>query len=172
MKKWLGRLVFFSVCYVASVATVVFGLSDHIIDNAVSLKMLASRVNTLEETVSLKHVQKLTVTAYSPRRVETDDDPFINASMTPVSEGQIAVSRDLFNDGWVFYRYVYIKGYGIFEIRDLMNVRYKKRIDVFFNDTRKARQWGVKRLTVALLANTENRLLRGTKGLASPPIIQ
>ena len=44
--------------------------------------------------------------------------------MRKVRQGTIAVSRDLFDQGWVFGRKVRIEGLGIFEINDLMNKRF------------------------------------------------
>lgn len=112
----------------------------------------------VQRAEEVRTIRPLTVTAYSPRVVETDSTPFINASMTRVAEGQIAVSRDLFFNSWVFGRKVWIQDYGIFEIRDLMANKDKhgrpirRTVDVFFFSTRKAKKFGRKSLIVALLA--------------------
>lgn len=98
-------------------------------------------------------VKEVTVTAYSPTVEECDADPFITASMARVRPGIVAVSRDLFEEGWVFGKKVYVKGHGIFEIADLMSKRYSQRMDIFFPDTNQARQFGKKQITVALLAS-------------------
>lgn len=100
--------------------------------------------------ISENNVKNVTVTAYSPRKIETDDDPTVTASMTKVREGIIAVSRDLFENGWTFGKKVYIKGHGVFEIQDLMNERFENRIDVFMWNTKKARKFG-KNETIATL---------------------
>jgi 3D (Asp-Asp-Asp) domain-containing protein len=98
-------------------------------------------------------VKEVTVTAYSPTIEECGPDPFTTASMGKVRPGIIAVSRDLFDEGWVFGKKVYVKGHGIFEIADLMSKRYTQRMDIFFPDTDQARQFGKKQITVALLAS-------------------
>lgn len=98
-------------------------------------------------------VKEVTVTAYSPTVEECGPDPQTTASMGKARPGIVAVSRDLFDEGWVFGKKVYVKGHGIFEIADLMSKRYTQRMDIFFPDTNQARQFGKKQVTVALLAS-------------------
>lgn len=54
------------------------------------------------EQFNLQQVKTLTVTAYTPHPNETDNTPTITASMQKVRAGTVAVSRDLFKQGWVF----------------------------------------------------------------------
>jgi 3D (Asp-Asp-Asp) domain-containing protein len=112
---------------------------------------LKKHISYLKKTLKDTRVLYLTVTAYSPRKHETDSDPFITASMQPVREGGVAVSRDLFYAGWVFGREVYIEGYGIFVIADLMHKRKTNQIDIFRFNTKDALKFGRKTLRVALL---------------------
>ncbi len=98
-----------------------------------------------------REVQQVTVTAYNPTHDQTDGDPLIAASMRKVRPGTVAVSRDLFDQGWVFGKKVRIEGLGIFEINDLMNPRHTKRVDVFMWDEKEAQAFGKKRVKVALL---------------------
>ncbi len=98
-------------------------------------------------------VKEVTVTAYSPTVEECGPDPQNTASMGKPRPGIVAVSRDLFDEGWVFGKKVYVKGHGIYEIADLMSSRYTQRMDIFFPDTNQARQFGKKQITVALLAS-------------------
>lgn len=115
------------------------------------ISQLQNRINNFKKHLNIKSVKTVTVTAYSARKVETDDTPTITASMTKVREGTVAVSRDLFNKGWVFGKKIYIQGYGIFEINDLMHSRYTERIDIFMWSTNKAYNFGKKNLVAALL---------------------
>ena len=108
-------------------------------------------VPLLSQQKDMSIVRVLTVTAYSPRRSETDATPFINAAGAKVAEGQIAVSKDLFLAGWVYGRPVWIEGYGVYKIMDRMNYRYTDRIDIFMWSTKKAKKFGLKRRIVALL---------------------
>lgn len=96
-------------------------------------------------------IKDLTITAYSPTTEECGEDPFTTASMRTVRPGFVAVSRDLFEQGWKFGKKVYVKGHGVFEIADLMGKRHTKRLDIFIPDTKEALRFGKKQLTVALL---------------------
>ena len=96
-------------------------------------------------------IKELTLTAYSPTVKECGPNPTVTASMTKVRPGIVAVSRDLFDQGWVFGKKVYVKGHGVFEIADLMSRRHTERIDIFFPSTKDARRFGVQQATVALL---------------------
>ena len=44
--------------------------------------------------------------------------------------------------GWMEGDLIYLEGIGVFEVADRMNKRWKKRIDVFFFDTKEARRFG------------------------------
>ena len=108
----------------------------------------------LENRKQLKEFKRrrtLTVTAYSPRTEETDSTPYTTATNSRVRQGIVAVSRDLFNQGWVFGKRVYIKNYGVYVIDDLMADHKKNQVDIFMFDTSKALNFGKKELTVHLL---------------------
>lgn len=115
-------------------------------------KKLAEEARILQKAVNQKReVLKVTVTAYNPVEEQCDEDPFIAASMRPVRAGTVAVSRDLFDQGWVFGKKIRIEGLGIFEINDLMNARFSRRIDVFMWDESEARRFGKRTSKAALL---------------------
>jgi len=99
----------------------------------------------------MKRAKDVTITAYTPTKRECDNDPLVTASMRKVRLGTVAVSRDLFAEGWVFGMKIYIWGHGIFEINDLMNARYLDRVDIFMWDKAKAKKFGKRRAKVALL---------------------
>ena len=115
-------------------------------------KGMVEEVRLLQKALTNSPVRTVTVTAYNPTTDQCDDDPLIAASMRKVRQGTIAVSRDLFDQGWVFGRKVRIEGLGIFEINDLMNKRFTQRIDIFMWDETEARQFGKKNIRAALLA--------------------
>jgi 3D (Asp-Asp-Asp) domain-containing protein len=97
-------------------------------------------------------VATVTVTAYNAEAAQTDTDPDIAASMRRVRPGTIAVSRDLFDKGWVFGRKVRIEGLGIFEINDLMAARHDKSIDIFMGSNHQCQNFGKRRTKAALLS--------------------
>ncbi|EPR43650.1 hypothetical protein dsx2_2267 [Desulfovibrio sp. X2] len=104
-----------------------------------------------EKLKSMTRRKILTVTAYSPRECETDSTPFITASNSPVRAGIVAVSRDLFENGWVFGKKVYIKNLGVFVIDDLMAESKRDHLDIFIYDPVQAQNFGAKKLEVFLL---------------------
>lgn len=101
--------------------------------------------------LDLKRSRQVTVTAYSPRVQETDSTPYRTASNRPVRQGIVAVSRDLFDMGWVFGRKVYLKGLGLFTIDDLMASDKRNQIDIFMDDTAEALDFGRRSVRASLL---------------------
>jgi len=94
----------------------------------------------------------LTVTAYSSDELrEYPGQELLTASSTKPKEGGIAVSRDLFQQGWVFGKKVYIKNHGVFVITDLMADRKTKWVDIYMNDQDRALQFGKRKIEVVLL---------------------
>jgi len=94
-----------------------------------------------------KHSLRVTATAYSSHRGQTDSTPFLAAWSNHIRPGMkiIAVSRDL------LYKYglrngsrVRIGGLrGYYRVRDKMNKRYKRRIDIYMGmNRRRALRWG------------------------------
>lgn len=78
--------------------------------------------------VKVYHSYTVTLTAYSPSRGETDSTPNKTAILEkPIPGKTCAVSRDLID---YLGKKVYILGYGVFKVNDLMNKRYEKRIDI------------------------------------------
>jgi LysM repeat protein len=100
-----------------------------------------------------KHRLRVTATAYSSHRGQTDKTPFLAAWNNHIRPGMkiIAVSRDL------LYKYgmkngtkVKIAGLrGYYTVRDKMNKRYKKRIDIYMGvNRRRALRWGRRRVVI------------------------
>jgi 3D (Asp-Asp-Asp) domain-containing protein len=94
----------------------------------------------------------LTVTAYTSIELqEYPEQQLLTASSAKPKEGAIAVSRDLFKQGWVFGKKVYIKDHGVFIITDLMSNSKSKSVDIYMNDQERAMQFGKKQIEVVLL---------------------
>ena len=94
-----------------------------------------------------KHKLRVTATAYSSHRGQTDKTPFLAAWNNRLRPGMkiIAVSRDLLTKyGLRNGSRVRIGGLpGIYRVRDKMNKRYRKRIDIYMGmNRRKALRWG------------------------------
>ena len=90
---------------------------------------------------------RVIATAYTSHPEETDDTPFLAAWNNRLVPGMkvIAVSRDLLSVyGMKNGTKVRISGLpGIYHVRDKMNKRFKKRIDIYMGmDRQKALRWG------------------------------
>lgn len=91
----------------------------------------------------------VTATAYTPCKFECDDTPFITASGKTVRDGIIAVSRDL-HKILPFGSKVKINN-EIYTVDDLMNRRWKKRIDFFVWSKSSARAFGKRQVVMEIL---------------------
>lgn len=94
-----------------------------------------------------KRKLRVTATAYSSHAGQTDSTPFLAAWNNRLRPGMkvIAVSRDMLSRyGMRNGTKVRIGGLpGYYRVRDKMNKRYKKRIDIYMGlDRRKALRWG------------------------------
>ena len=94
-----------------------------------------------------KHRLRVTATAYTSHKGQTDETPFLAAWNNHLRPGMkiIAVSRDLLSRyGMRNGTVVKIAGLsGYYMVRDKMNKRYKKRIDIYMGlNKRKALRWG------------------------------
>jgi 3D (Asp-Asp-Asp) domain-containing protein len=146
---------------------------DHISGLKHTIVQYESRVHVLESSLGKEHDEalilrkfvyanlsriaspipnrRLTVTAYSPEECVADNPLLITASNTKVREGIVAVSQDLFRQGWVFGKKIYIKNHGVFTITDLMSTAKRRSIDIFMKDGQRAVQFGKQQIEVVLL---------------------
>ena len=106
------------------------------------LKTASPTIKKIEVMESVIEFETVTLTIYSPVIGETDSTPNITASgfkintKHPERHKIIAVSRDL-KKKWKFNQKVRIrkagKYNGVYTVKDVMNKRYKKRIDILIN---------------------------------------
>lgn len=101
---------------------------------------------------------EIVVTGYASRTIETDSSPTITASMTSVSPGCLALSRDLlrtFTDDapFDFGDWVLVPGVGVFKVQDTMADRWERRGDIWFPTRDAALQWGRRRVLVGRITN-------------------
>ena len=111
------------------------------------LFILPIEINMMEKEIEkeIEGIQPdiVTVTTYSPTLAQTDSTPLITASgfeinpANPKRHRIIAVSRDL-KKKYKFGKKVRITGIGklsgTYTIRDVMNKRYKKRVDILIGE--------------------------------------
>ena len=95
---------------------------------------------------------EVTATAYTSSRKQTDSTPYVSAFNQRLQPGDkvIAVSRDLEAMGLTRGTEVTIEGLeGTYLVADRTNKRWKKRIDLYMGDDRKAAlEWGKQRVTI------------------------
>jgi len=95
---------------------------------------------------------EVTATAYNSLAYQTNSNPHITAFGDSLKPGlnYIAVSRDLLGMGLVHNTELKIAGLdGVFLVKDKMNRRYRKRIDIYMGaDVNRAKEWGRKKVTI------------------------
>ena len=119
--------------------------------NAANITQIEKRLVELEKQVVAKNATRATITAYTPSKDECGDDPKLTASMQKVKPGQVAVSRDLLEQGWSFGKRVYIENHGIFTIADLMHKRHINTVDILLFSKSDAKKFGIKHDTLVVL---------------------
>lgn len=99
-----------------------------------------------------EHSLVVKASAYTSSVAETDSTPNIGAWGDTLKPGMksIAVSRDLLDMGLNHNQEVRIEGFkGTFRVLDKMHKRWNKKIDIYMgNDVEKAKQWGVRNVTI------------------------
>lgn len=116
----------------------------------------ASRVVVEEPAVINENV---TLTTYSANIAETDSTPNITATGFRIDDENagkhriVAISRDLKRQGWKFNKKIRVSGAGkhdgIYTIKDLMNGRHRKRVDILID--KDAKHTKMKNIKITLL---------------------
>ena len=95
---------------------------------------------------------EVTATAYNSLAYQTNSTPNITAFGDSLKPGlrYIAVSRDLLDSGLVHNTVVKIEGFdSLFLVKDKMNRRWRKRIDIYMGvDVKKAKDWGKRKVNI------------------------
>jgi len=108
--------------------------------------------NNRGEVDCQKKAMTVIATAYNSLAYQTSSNPNITAFGDRLKPGlqYIAVSRDLLDSGLVHNTKVKIEGFdSLFTVKDKMNRRYRKRIDIYMgNDVKKAKKWGKKKVHI------------------------
>lgn len=106
---------------------------------------------------------KVTATAYNSLVYQTSSNPHITAFGDSLKLGlrYIAVSRDLIDSGLVHNTKVKIEGFdSLFIVKDKMNKRWRKRIDIYMGtDVKMAKKWGKKKVNITYCSNPIDSLV-------------
>ena len=102
--------------------------------------------------VQKEHVLRVTSSAYTSCKRETDSTPYLAAWNNRLKPGvkSIAVSRDLLKLGLKNGSYVTIDGLkGKYKVLDKMHKRWTKKIDIYMGcNLKRARRWGKRKVTI------------------------
>lgn len=92
--------------------------------------------------VSKAQVIHVTLTYYQPVKAQCNNEPLVTADGSKINlhhlkQGRIrwcAISRDLL---WLFPKNrpkrIYIDGFGVYQVRDVMNKRWNHRVDILIH---------------------------------------
>ena len=92
--------------------------------------------------VSKAQITHVTLTYYQPIKEQCNSEPLVTADGSKINlhhlkQGKIkwcAISRDLL---WLFPKNrpkrIYIDGFGIYQVRDIMNKRWNHRVDILIH---------------------------------------
>ena len=115
--------------------------------------------NTRVEEHCTNKSMKVVATAYNSLAYQTNANPHITAFGDSLKPGlrYIAVSRDLLDLGLVHNTKVKIEGFdGLFLVKDKMNRRWRKHIDIYMGtDVKKAKKWGKKKVNIEYCIQTK-----------------
>lgn len=92
--------------------------------------------------VSKAQITHVTLTYYQPVKAQCNNEPLVTADGSKINlhhlkQGRIrwcAISRDLL---WLFPKNrpkrIYIDGFGVYQVRDVMNKRWNHRVDILIH---------------------------------------
>ena len=119
---------------------------------------------TINETQCNSNTLKVTATAYNSLTYQTNSNPSITAFGDSLKPGMryIAVSRDLLDSGLVHNTQVKIQGFdSLFIVKDKMNRRWRKRIDIYMGtNVKKAKQWGKKKVEIEFCVKPKDSIIK------------
>ena len=146
---------YIGICFaIAGMVNAAMAHSEEAKENVTTEMLLSDNVNVSTETAKENNMKKnkntithVKVTCYQPVEAQCDSDPLITADGSKIDlhklkKGDVkwcAISRDLL---WLFPKdkpkRVHIEGYGIYEVRDVMNKRFNHRVDILIHPSEKA----------------------------------
>ncbi|QBA65611.1 hypothetical protein EQY75_06335 [Muriicola soli] len=116
--------------------------------------MISSSLSSCAEKEEQWTWKSMEVTATAYNSIASQTKPLANVAAwgDTLSPGMkcIAVSRDLLSKGLKYNTPVKIEGFeGIYLVKDKMNKRWEKRIDIYMGlDVQKAKEWGRRKVVI------------------------
>lgn len=103
---------------------------------------------TLKGIIINPEIKVVTITAYSSTLEQTDSTPFITASGYLVEDGIVACNFLAFNTK---IKLPELYGDKVFTVKDRMAKKNGDKIDIWFPNTKQAKQFGVKKTIVEIV---------------------
>ncbi len=126
-------------------------------------------VKASKPKIQKDHVLRVTASAYTSCRRETDSTPYLAAWNNRLKPGikSIAVSRDLLKMGLENGSLITIDGLkGKYKVLDKMHKRWKKKVDIYMGcNSKKARRWGKRKVTIRWAKNPSELKLKNKQTL-------
>lgn len=135
-------------------------LEDEKLVNKLFRKIHLNNIEELRDSISRtkKYIESLEIETGRIRNVGVTAyilNKNLTASGEPVRVGTVAVSRDLHSQGWTFGRNVYIDGYGVHRITDLMGAQWRNKLDIWVPTYDTAKQIGSTKTVARLMPINE-----------------
>lgn len=93
-------------------------------------------------------IMRVRATAYSSEEGQTDETPFIMANGNHVYDGVVAANFLPFGTR---VRFPELYGSREFVVEDRMNKRFQDRVDIWMSTRKKAKNFGIKNITIEIL---------------------
>jgi len=95
------------------------------------LKHMVEELEKNTQRLMSLQAKYVTVTCYNSVKSQTDSTPLLTAINSKIGPGQVAVSSDLLSKNFTFGRTIWIEGFGVYVITDVMNKRFRNSIDIW-----------------------------------------
>ena len=117
-------------------------------------ELLTNIINYSKKHSKIYRIKRLS--CYTPSHDETDSTPHTTAINKKVKVGRTAaVSPDL---EFMLGKYIYVHGYGVFEVTDVTHSRYKKTIDLCLSEDKSyCENFGVKENVNAVILYSKSK---------------
>ena len=153
LKKGLKMVVYTYIVICCCITPLLVNQNKNLKELSASCLSILRDTNSLNSHLIKKmrklKVVKCTATAYTASRNECDKDVSHTAIMRkPIPGRTIAVSRDLKR---LLGKKVYSEKLGVRVVEDLMNHRYKNRIDILFSTKEDAFKFGKQSIKLVVL---------------------
>ncbi len=147
-KKWITVYGWTGLITIKVIILIMFCLAAPTATVFAERRLRSTKQNVRQElSIPIDLLGAFVVTSYRSEKNQTDETPFITANGERVCSDGVAVSQDWLkkNGGPLqFGDWVYIENVGLKRVNDTMNIRHKKRFDVWVKEYKDEQQFHAK----------------------------